>query len=371
LKRLAKLIELCLEKNIPFVSWRLPSEQDIHTSIQISGKFLMVEKFDEVADKPGFVYAPFHRRTNYPVVFFEPETEITNDIFEDSLLMELSGMSALYPDYSIELPFEVTKIEYLQQAEKFIHSVDAGFSKAVLSRVELLEKTKDFQTGNYFFKLQAAYPDAFCHLIHIPGNGTWMGATPETLLRMDHQTARTMALAGTQPKPEPGKEVTWQAKEIEEQAIVKEFILQILKELNIENYRQKSTGNKIAGNLVHRITEFEFDSKTIENRLAELIAKIHPTPAVCGLPKEKALNLIFQTEKHNREYYAGFCGPVNRQGQTDLFVNLRCMKILPDSLALYVGGGLTALSNPGMEWKETELKTETLMRSRTISPGCH
>ena len=322
----------------------------------------MVEKFEEVADKPGFVYAPFHRRTNYPVVFFEPETEIINDTFEDSLLKKLSGISALYQNYPIDSPVEVSKKEYLQQAEKFIHSFDTGFSKAVLSRVELLAKPKGFQTVNYFLRLQAAYPDAFCHLIHIPGNGTWMGASPETLLRMDHQTARTMALAGTLPKPESGKTVDWQEKEIEEQMIVKDFVVQILKELGIENYRQKSTGNKIAGYLVHRITEFEFDSKTIENRLAELIAKLHPTPAVCGLPKEKALDLIYQTETHNREYYAGFCGPVNRQSQTDLFVNLRCMKILPEELALFLGGGLTRKSNPEMEWIETVIKSETLKK---------
>ncbi len=95
--------------------------------------------------------------------------------------------------------------------------------------------------------------------------------------------------------------------------------------------------------------------------MTEFISALHPTPAVCGLPKERALELIYKTEMHNREYYAGYCGPINYQGKTDLFVNLRCMKILPDKLALYIGGGLTAKSDPEKEWEETVLKANTLL----------
>jgi len=95
--------------------------------------------------------------------------------------------------------------------------------------------------------------------------------------------------------------------------------------------------------------------------MAEFITNLHPTPAVCGLPKDKSLELILQTEKHNREYYAGYCGPINYQNKTDLFVNLRCMKILEDQLALFVGGGLTKDSVPTKEWDETVLKAKTLL----------
>ena len=96
--------------------------------------------------------------------------------------------------------------------------------------------------------------------------------------------------------------------------------------------------------------------------MAEFINKLQPTPAVCGLPKDRALDLIMKTEQHNREYYAGFCGPINYLHKTDLFVNLRCMKILKGQFALFVGGGLTAKSEPEKEWAETELKSETLKR---------
>ena len=85
--KLIKLIELCLEKSIPFVSYSLPGSDQITTWIQKSGKILFVEDISEVIDKSGFVYAPFHRSTNFPVVFFLETELIINEInFDDSLL---------------------------------------------------------------------------------------------------------------------------------------------------------------------------------------------------------------------------------------------------------------------------------------------
>ena len=86
---------------------------------------------------------------------------------------------------------------------------------------------------------------------------------------------------------------------------------------------------------------------------------MHPTPAVCGLPKEKALDLIYKTEPYDREYYAGYLGMVEKD-TVDFYVNLRCMKIYENTAALFVGGGITANSVAKKEWEETELKAETL-----------
>jgi len=102
-------------------------------------------------------------------------------------------------------------------------------------------------------------------------------------------------------------------------------------------------------------TEFGFDKSFIDNKLGKFLVEIHPTPAVCGFPKEKALDLIFDIEKHNREYYSGFMGTVNVENATNLFVNLRCMKILPEKLALFTGGGITGDSIPEKEWEQHDL----------------
>lgn len=359
--KLVQLINLCLEKNIPFVSFRLPGEQDIQTWIQLSGKFNFVEHFHEIANQPGFAYAPFHRKTNFPLAFFEPELIFDNEYFDNTLIQEISDQEVLYPEYAYETPIEISKEVYLEQVKTFIRSFNNVSPKAVLSRIQLENKPEHFDVGTFFINLQKAYPNAFCHVINIPGAGIWAGASPETLLRIDKYTAQTISLAGTQVFQENDQTIIWPEKDLEEQQIVTDYIESVLNKFELPDYKKEKVQTLQAGNAIHLATKFSFDKSTIENNLGAFISELHPTPAICGLPKETALDLILQTEKHNREYYAGFCGPLNMENETNLFVNLRCMKILKDKLALYVGGGLTAKSDPQKEWGETVLKAKTIL----------
>lgn len=359
--KLLRLINVCLAKNIPFVSYRLPGRQSIYTWVQLSGRIIFAENINEIADKHGFIYAPFHRRTNLPVVLFEPELIFKNYDIQEHLLSKINGMEPLYPFRSEPESIQITKEEYLQKASGLIHLCEGDLKKVVLSRIHKVSKTPGFDAGNFFMRLQEKYPQAFCHLIHIPGSGTWTGASPETLLRMDGTTAKTVSLAGTQPKKSEATEIRWNDKEMEEQRLVTDFIIQILNQFKIKDYRIEGPQTIEAGNAVHIATSFLFDQLFLKNRTGDFLNQIHPTPAVCGIPTEKALQLILQTETHNREYYSGYCGLFNVKERTDLFVNLRCMKILEQSFNLYVGGGITAKSVPKKEWEETELKAQTLL----------
>jgi isochorismate synthase len=102
--------------------------------------------------------------------------------------------------------------------------------------------------------------------------------------------------------------------------------------------------------------------------LKKVIASLHPTPAVCGLPKHSAKNFIRENEGYNREYYSGFLGELNidlvtfKTLQTDLFVNLRCMKIIKDKAQLFIGCGITKDSNPEAEYLETVNKSMTMKK---------
>ncbi|MCD4698716.1 MAG: chorismate-binding protein [Bacteroidales bacterium] len=359
---LVKLFNLCLQKNIPFVSYRLPDETAINTWVQLSGKFNFYENIHEIIDRTGFVYAPFHRKTNFPIVFFEPELILNNENFDDAIFEKIANQEPIYPEYHIEEPFEISKADYLKQAAFYIKSFDENFRKAILSRVHIEKNPEHFNAGKYFMDLQNTYPNAFCHLINIPGAGTWAGATPETLVRIQNNTAQTISLAGTQAYSGKDQIVNWQEKELEEQQIVTDYIEGVFQKFGIKNYKKKKLQNLIAGNAIHLATKFSFDKSFVENQLGKFISHLHPTPAVCGLPKEKALELIIQTEKHNREYYAGFLGTINMNHRTDLFINLRCMKILKNKIALFVGGGLIKQSEPEKEWEETILKSQTLLK---------
>jgi len=147
-----------------------------------------------------------------------------------------------------------------------------------------------------------------------------------------------------------------------EQEYVTRYIHDVLREFRVKDYRVSSPYVKKAGNLLHLRTDFSLGLEKITDRLWEFVDAMHPTPAVAGQPKEEAICFIKQLEPHDRDYYTGFMGPVNRERGTDLFVNLRCMKITPGYISLYVGGGITLDSDPEEEWNETHWKAESLMK---------
>jgi isochorismate synthase len=89
---------------------------------------------------------------------------------------------------------------------------------------------------------------------------------------------------------------------------------------------------------------------------------LHPTPAVCGLPKDKSKAFILDNENYDRTFYTGFLGELNVEDQTDLFVNLRCMEISGSQAHLYMGCGITKESIPEKEWEESCNKSATMKR---------
>jgi isochorismate synthase len=96
-----------------------------------------------------------------------------------------------------------------------------------------------------------------------------------------------------------------------------------------------------------------------------LLNKLHPTPAVCGLPKKDAFDFIIENETHDRGFYAGYIG-IETQSSNEYFVNLRCARFFSDRINLFVGGGITADSRPENEWTETELKSGTIMKALSL-----
>lgn len=235
----------------------------------------------------------------------------------------------------------------------------------------------DFEIVDTFDKLCKAYPTAFISAVSLPHLGVvWMGASPETLVSQNSKGIfRTMALAGTQSaydadgnliKP---SEALWRQKEIEEQSFVTRYIINCLKKIRVREFEEEGPKTVIAGNLMHLRTDIIID--TVEINFPQLatvmLDLLHPTSAVCGMPKEPATDFILKNEGYDREFYSGFLGPINMQNnnseaESHIFVNLRTMKLQNGIATLYAGCGITADSNPEKEWNETEMKTQTLGR---------
>lgn len=183
--------------------------------------------------------------------------------------------------------------------------------------------------------------------------GVWCGATPEVLLSGDEKKLTTMALAGTKWK----HPIVWTDKEIHEQGLVRDYVSSILKPFDLENYIMSPTATVEAGPVFHLCNYFSFGLS--EKYWNSLIEKLHPTPAVGGLPLANALNLIQKHELHQRELYTGLIGLKSTES-LKVFVNLRCMQLTGRNTYIYVGGGITADSDPASEWEETENKAKTL-----------
>jgi isochorismate synthase len=192
--------------------------------------------------------------------------------------------------------------------------------------------------------------------------GVWMGASPEPILEIQEQTVETVSLAGTQKlNGTPLEQITWKIKEKTEQDYVTQFIEDHLNALGIKTYTKTGPYNFRAANLVHLKSTFSFQKSLLGQNVGMFLSQLHPTPSVCGVPKDTAGQLIRKLEKHERSYYTGFLGPFQWEGMTSLFVNLRCMKILDKGFALYAGAGITAESVPENEWEETVQKMTTML----------
>ena len=360
----AKLIEainLLQQKGIPFAVYQHPETGEVHLVAQVEPIHL-VHNIKEICYSSGFLVFPFESaRTG--VGYF-----INSDLFaatEQELLVFIERVKRLPNRVSVASvaeSFELSKHAYLKIAENLIRRLKHGdLQKVVLSRLKVVTPDDKFDLASLYMQLVKRYPNTFVYLFSIPDVGTWIGATPETLLsqKSDGQVV-IMSLAGTTTFDQNGK-AHWGNKEVVEQQYVSEFIRERLLKLGINKFTEEKPKTVRAGHLAHIQTIFKVDGKEADKNIDKLVEALHPTPAVCGLPQNDAYSLIEEVEPHGRKFYTGFLGPWRLNGQSDLYVNLRCAEVNNDTLNLYVGGGLTADSDVEKEWEETELKAQTLL----------
>ena len=336
--------------NFPFVVFRKPNEELITAYVQNSKEVHYLNSYNE----QGFVFSPFNKVEKK--VFFSVEN---CEIFSSKIPSEFKLNAALSNSNFENISAKNSKEKHIKLIKKgidFIKSKEA--EKIVLSRKEEL-KFKEFDVINTLKKMLNNYKNAFVYLWYHPTIGLWMGATPERLINLSENKFTTMALAGTQLYKNT-TDVVWKEKEQQEQQFVTDYILDTINEC-VENIEVSNPYTVKAGNLLHIRTDISGTLKS-ENIVEKLINTLHPTPAVCGLPKEIATTFILENEGYNRAYYSGYLGELNRNKNTQLFVNLRCMEWHNNTASIYIGGGITMDSIPSSEWKETVSKAEIMKK---------
>jgi isochorismate synthase len=342
MKNLTGILDRILHNNMGGVCYRKPESERLTCLLPhkiYSGKSL-------VSETRGFLIYPF-----------------TNP--ENAVYLPFSDAEVIYLKIDIREPLISSIPQHIKwdEREKNIHLdlVSKGVNyirgenahKIVLSHRFEMPST-GLRIEDYFKNLLLGYPEAFVYFWKHPRGQIWMGATPERLFSSGSHEYQTMALAGTLGKPEE----QWGEKEYEEHKWVVEHILQKLSPFSLE-ISQAKTEEIQAGPIRHLRTLI--NGRLIPGMpLFKMIEELHPTPAVCGTPTDKAREYILAHETYPREYYTGFLGEWDSQGFTDLYVNLRCIQLKKNKLYFYAGGGITADSHPEKEWDEINRKVETM-----------
>ena len=293
----------------------------------------------------------------------------TNDVLEffqnGNDLIDLDGRLWIAEPFNQEAsatsnnestPQEV-HISTVSKAVQLLQSGD--LEKVVISKVKKVDLPVTINSSSIqkaFDILTSKYPSAFVFIYRMNVHSVWVGATPETLIELENGIYKTMSLAGTRLKSDQDK--PWGGKEVREQKVVTDFITSTILKNEGENVEVSEPFTATAAHLEHLKSLIQFKSSKGLHTWASLL---HPTPAICGLPVEEAKKVISQLEAHSRKMYAGYIGFSDKEGNGQIFVQLRCMEWTNQKAIIYSGGGIMSDSNPLAEWEEAENKANVML----------
>jgi isochorismate synthase len=355
-------------QKLPFVVYSRPINSVIKCWLQKDKELHTTGNYSE----SGFVFAPFDSAEKSILL---QEKDCTQHILEVDSEFKFNFVI----NSNLEAPLDADKKSYLDLLKKGVTQIkDGKLDKVVLSRKEEHE-VGYLSPLDLFKQLYSRYKNAMVYCWYHPMVGLWLGATPELLFKIEGRQLTTISLAGTQTINNLSQ-INWANKELDEQKIVTDYITNQIQDYT-SNINISKTETVRAGDLLHLKTRITSNLNK-DTRLKDIIRALHPTPAVCGFPKEASKAFIIQNENYKRAYYTGFLGELNlKQIQnrnsnrrnvennaytsikniSNFYVNLRCMQIKQGKALIYVGGGITKDSDPEKEWDETVNKTKTIV----------
>ncbi len=351
-----RIFDSLIEKNIRFAIFRLARQKEIKFVLQTSSDILQTGNLPGLNNKKGFVISPFNITCDTPLSLIYPDVSLTGEaeIFDyiGNEKFDFQGEQTEISSQSSLQTFE----QYENAFEKFHNELTNNkLQKIVLSRTYDVERTDRFSAGLSFKNAVEQHAESFVFLCNTPETGTWFGISPELLVAEKDEIYKTVALAGTK-KVDSGD---WDNKNCQEQQIVVDYMQQRIEKIGGCILKEGPLTAR-AGKIEHLKTKFSFRLKDGYS-IGDLLELLHPSPAVCGFPKQEAFDFLLKNEPYDRRYYSGFVGPLNMDGISRLYVNLRCMQIGKDILRLYAGGGMLPSSELDNEWEETENKLQTIL----------
>lgn len=264
---------------------------------------------------------------------------------------------------------------FRERVVRALESIRGGeFSKVVLSRWMDLFAERDFQPLETLRGLRESYPDCYAFSYSRGSGASWIGASPEKLIRVTEGRFETEALAGSAPRGDSlaadsaiGNALLSSDKDLREHGHVVEAICDAVAQLGLTAETGHHPHLLRLSNVQHLRTPITGQLRGGLSML-DIAERLHPTPAVGGVPREIAVEYIRQAEAFPRKLFTGFLGWQKPGGAGEAVVALRTARMEGACARLFAGAGIVEGSDPARELRETEIKLSAMARALGIRP---
>ena len=306
------------------------------------------------------------------------------DELEDSIIKQLDELSCicdrdqyLQPD-DLDRSLKYTNPdEYSSEHDQWVQAIEQAtdkikaneFRKVVLARKLSIPLSEEISDTRILNQLRKQYPDCYSFLIRQDDESSFIGSTPERLASFNSEFVLTEGLAGSTSRGKTASEdamlenaLMQRPKDLEEHEIVLNAISENLTDYSDKVLHPAHPQIKKLSNVQHLFTPITAQIKKGVSR-TEMLKTLHPTPAVGGFPRNKAVQFIRETEDFERGWYASPIGWINAHGNGEFVVAIRSGLIKKDEVQFFAGCGIVEDSDPEKEWEETNLKFIPMLSS--------
>ncbi len=337
---------------------------------------------EPASDAPPFVVASLPFRPSDPAEVLVPQRSVRRTAPGDTWLLDAASDSGVsfepepVPGRSPQDVFTGVQLSEHPSSQDYREAVadarsrirEGALRKVVLARTVEVDAGRWLDPRRLAHRLRAVDPEAYTFVVPLSGGEagprrSFVGASPELLLSRRGRDVRSNPLAGSAPRSgDPAEDranaeaLSRSSKDREEHEIVVEAVAETLRPFCTKLTWDPEPVLRETPNVWHLSTRFHGVLTDASQSALDLVAALHPTPAVGGTPRDAALEVISDLEPFDRGRYAGPVGWMDANGDGEWAIALRCAELRGDRAVLYAGAGIVAGSEPDDEVDETERK---------------
>jgi menaquinone-specific isochorismate synthase len=351
----------------------IPIVEGLETALEQVAATLRQLRAPQTSSEPvAFVSVPFSERNN--VIAIVPEITVrqhnTGVATITAIGKDVSIPARFEKPSNVQLPHEFS-IRPSRSPKEWCDSVDEAIGrlrknelqKVVLAREVVIEADAPFSQVATIRQLRRLYPSTFRFAFE-----GFIGATPELLIERTDRDIRSVMLAGTSPRSNDtfadealANALMRSSKDRTEHRYLAEMVRESLLPFTSHLDVPATPGIMSLANVHHLATTATGVLSSPETSVLELVARLHPTPAVGGRPTAEAIAMIDELEELDRGRYAGAIGWVDASGNGRFTIALRCAQLQGSHARLYAGMGIVAASHTQREFEETQWKFQAML----------